>query len=51
VRYYLDEDVKPEVAGIGRNLGLDIVSSHEVGRNALLMLTSCWPPRRKVDVS
>jgi len=35
VRYYLDEDVKPEVAGIGRNLGLDIVSSHEVGRNAL----------------
>lgn len=29
VRFYLDEDVVPEVAVIARALGLDVVSAHE----------------------
>lgn len=35
MRFYLDEDLSYEVARIARNLGLDVVSSHEVGRNRL----------------
>lgn len=35
MKYFLDEDVHPEVANIGRNLGLDVVSVHEVQRQEL----------------
>jgi predicted nuclease of predicted toxin-antitoxin system len=35
VKYLLDEDATPEVAVIARNLGLDAVSVHEIGRRAL----------------
>jgi hypothetical protein len=35
VRYYLDEDLSQQVAIIGRARGLDIVSSHELGRDKL----------------
>lgn len=31
LRFYLDEDVPLAAAQIGRSLGLDIVSAHEVG--------------------
>lgn len=31
IRFYLDADVSPKVAVIGRGLGLDVVSAHEVG--------------------
>jgi predicted nuclease of predicted toxin-antitoxin system len=32
LRFLLDEDLPPKVAEIGRNLGLDMVSVHEIGR-------------------
>jgi predicted nuclease of predicted toxin-antitoxin system len=32
MRFLLDEDVNPAAAGIGRRLGLDVVSVHEIGR-------------------
>jgi predicted nuclease of predicted toxin-antitoxin system len=35
VRYFLDEDLSYEVARIARNLGLDVCSAHEVGREGL----------------
>jgi predicted nuclease of predicted toxin-antitoxin system len=35
VRYFLDEDLSGEVAQIARNLGLDVCSVHEVGREGL----------------
>lgn len=35
MRFYLDENLSQQVARIARNLGLDVVSSHEVGRNPL----------------
>jgi hypothetical protein len=35
VRFYLDEDISDQVAKIARAQGLDILSSHECGRNGL----------------
>jgi hypothetical protein len=32
IRFLLDEDLNPAVAEIGRNLGLDVVSVHEIDR-------------------
>jgi predicted nuclease of predicted toxin-antitoxin system len=32
VRFLLDEDLKPLVAEIGRGLGLDVISVHEIDR-------------------
>jgi predicted nuclease of predicted toxin-antitoxin system len=32
LRFLLDEDLPPRAAEVGRNLGLDVVSVHEVGR-------------------
>lgn len=32
MRFLLDEDLNPAVAGIGRRLGLDVVSVHEMDR-------------------
>lgn len=31
VRFYLDADLSPRIAAIGRDLGLDAVSAHDVG--------------------
>lgn len=33
MRFLLDEDIPPTVAEIGRGLGLDVVSVHEIQRN------------------
>jgi len=33
VRFYLDEDLSDEVARIARAQGLDVISSHECGRD------------------
>lgn len=35
MRFLLDEDLSPKVAEVARNLGLDVVSVHEVGRRGL----------------
>jgi predicted nuclease of predicted toxin-antitoxin system len=35
VKFYLDENLSQKVAEICRRAGLDVVSSHEVGRNHL----------------
>lgn len=35
MRFLLDEDLNPAAAGIGRGLGLDAVSVHEVDRRGL----------------
>jgi predicted nuclease of predicted toxin-antitoxin system len=35
VRFYLDEDLSGAVARIARAQGLDVISSHECGRNGL----------------
>lgn len=35
MRYYLDEDLSARVAVIARARGLDVVSSHECGRDGL----------------
>ncbi len=35
MRFYLDEDLSWKIAEIGRARGLDILSSHECGRNGL----------------
>ena len=35
MRFYLDEDLSPRVAAIGRSLGLDVVSAIEVGHRGL----------------
>lgn len=35
MQYLIDEDLSPEVAVIARNLGLDAVSVHEIGRRGL----------------
>ena len=35
MRFYLDENLSSTIAEIGRGLGLDIVSSEELGRNGL----------------
>ena len=35
MRFYLDEDLSPQIAGIARAQGLDVVSAHECGRNSL----------------
>lgn len=35
MRFYLDEDLSDRVASIGRARGLDVVSSHECGRDGL----------------
>jgi hypothetical protein len=35
VRYLIDEDLSTNVAVIARNLGLDAVSVHEIGRRGL----------------
>jgi predicted nuclease of predicted toxin-antitoxin system len=32
LRYVLDEDVHPEAASAARDLGLDVVSVHDIGR-------------------
>lgn len=32
MKFFLDEDLPPKIAEIGRNLGLKVVSVHEVGR-------------------
>jgi len=32
LRFLLDEDLNPAVAEIGRGLGLDVVSVHEIDR-------------------
>ena len=33
MRFLLDEDVNPAVASIGRGLGLDVISVHEIRRH------------------
>ncbi|MGD9891219.1 MAG: DUF5615 family PIN-like protein [Dehalococcoidia bacterium] len=33
VRYLLDEDLSHEIATIARNLGIDVISCHEIDRN------------------
>jgi predicted nuclease of predicted toxin-antitoxin system len=35
IRFYLDEDLSPVIARSARSLGLDVVSSHDVGNNRL----------------
>jgi predicted nuclease of predicted toxin-antitoxin system len=35
MRYFLDEDLSDKVAQIARNLGLDVCSVHDVGREGL----------------
>ncbi|MBI4493818.1 MAG: DUF5615 family PIN-like protein [Chloroflexi bacterium] len=35
MRFYLDEDISHQVASIARAGGLDVISSHECGRNGL----------------
>jgi hypothetical protein len=35
MKYYLDEDLDPALAGAARALGLDVVSAHEVGARGL----------------
>jgi predicted nuclease of predicted toxin-antitoxin system len=35
VRFYLDEDLSDRIARIAREAGLDVVSSHETGRDRL----------------
>lgn len=35
MKFYLDEDLSQTVAEIGRKLGLDVISSHECGRDGL----------------
>jgi len=35
MKYYLDEDLAPDVAVAGRELGLDVVSAHECGARAI----------------
>ena len=35
MKFLLDEDLNPEVATIGRGLGLDVVSVHEADRRGL----------------
>lgn len=35
MRFYLDEDLSQQIAAIGRTSDLDVVSSHECGRDGL----------------
>ena len=35
MKYYLDEDLNPTIAGAGRALGVDVVSAHESGARGL----------------
>ena len=35
MKYYLDEDLSQTIAEIARSLGLDVVSSHQCGRDGL----------------
>lgn len=42
MRFYLDEDLSPRVAQIGRSMNLDVVSSHEVGNNGLPDEDQLW---------
>lgn len=35
MRFLLDEDLSPKLAFIARELGVDVLSSHECGRNGL----------------
>jgi len=35
VRFYLDEDLSDRVASVARSQGLDVISSHECGRDGL----------------
>ena len=35
MRFYLDEDLPPRIAVIARPQGLDVITSHECGRNGL----------------
>ena len=35
MRFYLDEDLSPEIARIARNLGLDVMSANELGNEGL----------------
>ena len=35
MRFYLDEDLSDQIAIIARSLGLDVLSSHECGRDGL----------------
>jgi predicted nuclease of predicted toxin-antitoxin system len=32
MRFYLDENLSPEIATIARSLGADVIGAHEVGR-------------------
>ena len=32
MRYVIDEDLPTDIARIGRRIGLDVISVHEVGR-------------------
>jgi predicted nuclease of predicted toxin-antitoxin system len=34
-RFLLDEDISPEVGHVARNLGLDVISVYDVGRDGL----------------
>jgi predicted nuclease of predicted toxin-antitoxin system len=36
VKFYLDEDLSDEIAVIARGMGVDVVSSHECGRDHLV---------------
>ncbi len=44
MRFYVDEDISPDVAYIGRDLGLDIISCHELNRRGL-------PDRRQLELA
>ena len=35
MKYYLDEDLDPAIAGAGRRLGVDVVSAHECGARGM----------------
>lgn len=35
MRFFLDEDLNPKVAVIGRGIGLNVISAHEVRRKGL----------------
>jgi uncharacterized protein (DUF433 family) len=43
VRFYLDEDLSPRAASIARAQGVDVLNSHDCGRNGLADESNCAP--------